>query len=353
MLRPHSRATHPSVVSLLLLVAQAFASHAFKKLSRIDASYVCPLLLGLHTVLIMDDWQRTLSVGLMSRILWEFVAGLVAVTCAFTLARYSKGKKFLSLVVVMLSFKLLLKGDQALHWEYYADCSQGSYAISKGEALVASPPYHSLNEAQVSGLLRDQQVVFVGDSIMRYVYFGVRRSIDNSLGFPLAKYHSDLDYENTTAGTKLYFHWAPYVSNLANITFTKHSYLAANTTLLVGNGPWDALHTRDAEHYGEQLRMLQAELCQLSGRVKSMLWLSFGNIVDEKLLTPEKRTWLNSRRAAQYRRQVLNSGILDCFDATVDMEAVTRSRSEDCLDGIHYSERTYTAAAQLFLNLLR
>ena len=280
------------------------------------------------------------------------VGGVGYIAVDLVLRRCAKVEGYISVAIVLSAFLLLHPQPSTTRWATYVDCSKRNYVVSDGEALLISPPSHFLNESMVRTLLKDRRIVFVGDSIMRFVYFGVRHAIDNSLGFPLAKYHSDLSYKNASSGGNLYFNWAPYIANLSNSTLVQSSFLTSNTILLIGNGPWDALHTRSVEQYTNELRSMRKELCRWHGKVDSMLWLTFGNIVDSKLLTAEKRTWLNSDRAKQYRRAVHQSGVLKCFKAVVDMETITRGRAMDTMDGIHYSERTYTVAAQVFLNVL-
>lgn len=256
---------------------------------------------------------------------------------------------------VMLLIALFVPSSNAISWREFKECGTRDIAVGHMHVLHGPDSLRRFNDPILVGtMLSNHNITFIGDSIVRYLYYGLRHALDPSLPFSGAKYHSNLFYTNSTHKITLKFLWAPYVTNLS--TILKHRLTQRNRSpkevLIIGNGPWDALHSHDLKGYVSELNEEKERMCLISEGSAKSIWISFGHIVNSKLQSKEKKVYLNERVSGMYRKQVESSMFLHCFDDVVDMNELTKQREESSFDGIHYSWKVYSAAVQVLLNLL-
>jgi hypothetical protein len=214
-------------------------------------------------------------------------------------------------------------------------------------------------------------VAIVGDSLGRKYYFGLLAA----LGHPsplvhdtAAAKHEDLRFEleGAGAGTSVAFYWRPYAkevqAQLAQWAATPGGGVQPDA-LLLSFGLWDTLHeTASAEVDGALKGIAEAvgrasvsspasaaAAAAAAGRGFTA-WLVPTAIVDDKLLTEEKRAHMTEKHVAAARAQARASPLVGAVDVVLDGAKVTQGLAARSEDGVHYDDGVYAALVQMGSN---
>jgi hypothetical protein len=200
------------------------------------------------------------------------------------------------------------------------------------------------------------QFIFVGDSVIRWLYYSlINRMRDSQYGFPPAKYHANLHYDELTS-----FIWAPFASDL--LEYVRYNMSATTTTTtkpeqiiyIFGNGPWDMLHRRNPSIYIQEINEISHELLTKNlNRVNTKcIWIEFAKLDPSKMLSLQqsnKQLHLTEDKAKPFRSigtvrfNELGCLILPLHTMTLDRES---------RDGVHYSAIEYEAAIGVMERML-
>ncbi|CAM9317992.1 unnamed protein product [Scytosiphon promiscuus] len=219
---------------------------------------------------------------------------------------------------------------------------------------------HYMPPNEVSSVLKGRNVVVVGDSVNRFVYWALVRSMGEAT--PMAhnttiEKHSDFSWiASDGSGTQISFLWAPLVEDLnARVSETFDQKEA--DVVLIGGGLWDALNGEgDLQGYESGISSLHdkvvAEGSSDSDVVPAVLWVSMTTIINDRLTDERKKLWLTEPKLAAYRDIVLSSGIYHDVEGVIDGVKLTSGQQRESYDGVHYSDLTYDAFAQVAVNII-
>ncbi|CAN0169434.1 unnamed protein product [Ascophyllum nodosum] len=216
---------------------------------------------------------------------------------------------------------------------------------------------HYMPPSEVKEVLKaGRHIIVVGDSIERFVYYALIRSLaeptPNAHNTSVEK-HADFSWEASDgSGTRFEFLWAPLAHDLTNRVSTVYDGELPDV-LMMGGGLWDALYSRDVEEYMEATSSLQDVVNGDHGVDQpAKMWVTMTNVVTDRLATEEKKTWLTEQNLAAYRGVLESSGLLQDVDGVIDGIKLTTGQRRESYDGVHYSDLTYDAFAQVAVNLV-
>ena len=237
---------------------------------------------------------------------------------------------------------------------------------------------HSYQQNDASACLASRQVVFVGDSVTRLLYFQFGQILDKTLpkGPPdNEEKHSDHSLRSK-AGTRLDFHWDPYLNNSSTRDLINAHHATTNTSdgkessrpalLVLGSGLW---YLRYPESGGLTTweANIEATLNAIS-RTQSkpadeIVFLPVEEVVPAKL-SPDRATSMRSsdidamNSDLYHRIHPPNSGpssfitqhttSLPVSLPVVFNKMLDASQTED---GLHFSATLVRAQANILLNL--
>ncbi|KAJ7125661.1 O-acetyltransferase [Mycena crocata] len=146
----------------------------------------------------------------------------------------------LSVVVAVIRYELFDRSDP-IHCN--ALLHRGSWL---DPSLFQWQPHgcmlHNYTPKDGSACLASRDLVFIGDSVTRSLFFQFGRLLDPTLpGAPMGDNKKHQDYSlNTTSGTRLLFYWDPFLNGShINNFFNPHSHETPQPALLVfGAGLW-------------------------------------------------------------------------------------------------------------------
>ncbi|KAK9808799.1 hypothetical protein WJX72_003900 [[Myrmecia] bisecta] len=174
---------------------------------------------------------------------------------------------------------------------------------------------HRLAAQEVQSLLQDKWLVVAGDSITRFFFASLLRL----LGSTEQVVFGHRDFEYTLGGNiRATFAWAPYAANISGLLSTWSSGNTAPDLLVASAGLWHMLHIR--------------------------------------LKTADKQQHLTQDSVDGYNSAIINSQILlpDGPFFLLDMHRLSQGCGAQCThDGLHYSNATYDAALQIWVNNVR
>jgi hypothetical protein len=219
--------------------------------------------------------------------------------------------------------------------------------------------FHQVLPDEFYRLLADRDVVFMGDSIERYLYHSAVRAVGGHSEFTTEK-HQDLTWTSTESGMpalEFQFRWLPLARNIkdALVNVAKAPPSKA-VVLLLGNGLWDALHIHDFEGYATDSHDVRSALEEVQHALPAsslIFWVKTTTIVEGKLTDEEKRTWLTNVQVDGHSEVQMDAGILDFVDGVIDGSALTASLdSSYSIDGVHYIDAVYDTMTQMWGNIL-
>lgn len=107
---------------------------------------------------------------------------------------------------------------------------------------------HKYTEAEAASCLHSKDIIFVGDSIVRKLFFEFARSLDHSLPeLTLNGNQKHADYEfRTRYGTSLKFAWDPYLNTTFTARILSGGERVSPAMLVLGSGLWYLRYANDS-----------------------------------------------------------------------------------------------------------
>lgn len=221
------------------------------------------------------------------------------------------------------------------------------------------------NEARLKKALSYRQIVFVGDSMTRYVYHASMRAmgIANSGEYDATgPKHADISHI-LWGNTPIDFRWAPLATDQLSTLkeINKQATGSAGNKhpdlIVLGGGAWDRLHVyasdEDRQSHAATLKELAHEMQKAQDAYGSaVVWFIPTTINSQALNTEEKRDHMREEDMEAMRAVYSNNGILSSSSFVIDGPAFTSSRVSESYDGVHYPIDVYSAGAQILFNAL-
>lgn len=162
---------------------------------------------------------------------------------------------------------------------------------------------HSYNEKTSKTCLNDRSLYFIGDSVVRQLYYSTAKILDSSVQIPdyysneAAKgeeKHQDVDI--LAGGASLKFIWDPYLNSSKTLDILDRRGLAAGGNIpalvVLGTGLWQ-LRYLETDHTGQGMEAWTASI----DRVFSATQPQHSQIADEVVLIPVQPTILEKLSA--------------------------------------------------------
>eukprot|EP01041_Mallomonas_annulata_P011513 gene11513-24078_t len=255
-----------------------------------------------------------------------------------------------------------IKGSQSA-----AYCGTQKWVWNQADPF--SCPLTGFSSSKLQSIFKGRNIVFMGDSIVRYTYHAFNELIDPDHYVKETNTtvkHMDMNYRVKASNTSVTFVWSaltkdvishldtstPTTSNSTTATETSTSTTSGISSstdyLILGASLWDALHERDLNQYAKNLDTLST-LIPISSKTKTA-WLQPTTLIDSRLNTADKKTHMTEMIIDKYRQTVLESSLPKRINVLIDTRNVSLSREESTVDGIHYSEDIYAVIAQMIAN---
>jgi len=211
---------------------------------------------------------------------------------------------------------------------------------------------------------KHRRIVFVGDSVMRNLFFSLCRQLgDSGAGAYNTTIQKWSDFSRTygkAGDVMLDFKWAPYsddlVGALQNITAISSKAEQWPDLVVAGGGPWDRLHRytdeSEREKRKQELVQLAKALQALGSKSVPLVWTVPTTINSWALMTEEKRLNIPEEEMVAVRELYKEQGILESVDFVLDGPSFTVDRVAESHDGVHYPLDVYDAGAQILCNAM-
>ena len=215
--------------------------------------------------------------------------------------------------------------------------------------------------ATIKNQLSHRKVVFVGDSMVRSVYFALLRALGVKKEFYDATIprHSDLSHHIKSDNILVEFKWAPLAADQAQL-FSEYISLEDKSSVrpdvvIAGGGAWDRLHALTTDN---DLTALKASLDDLAKKMIScrdtknipVAWIVPTVINTNALNDDKKREYMKEEDMQEMRLLHASHGILSSSSFVLDGPSFTQQRVEESYDGVHYPPEVYNAGAQILAN---
>eukprot|EP00051_Salpingoeca_urceolata_P016158 m.213282 g.213282 ORF g.213282 m.213282 type:complete len:939 (-) comp18603_c2_seq1:36-2852(-) len=216
--------------------------------------------------------------------------------------------------------------------------------------------FHVVTKPEVEKMLNGQPILFAGDSVARFIYHSTRHILgadDNLARDPSQPGHQDASWVSDS-GVAVDFLWAPTAKELTAKLARQFDKRPA--ALVTHIGLWDALHGRDLNAFKNSLKELQ-ERWQERNNGKAdpaipVFWVLPTTVVDQRLMTPEKREFMTEEIVQGYREAV-RSQMAPWTTGVVEGGLLTQDRQVESYDGVHFLDTTYDVLAQVVFNQLQ
>jgi hypothetical protein len=212
--------------------------------------------------------------------------------------------------------------------------------------------FHEPTEAQTK--LRRKNVVFMGDTVTRSVYFAFCRALgDSTAGFYNAELPLHSEITKTYGDTNISFQWAPLTSDIAD----KLKVVKPETDLVIaGSGALDKLHLwatdADKSSYEITVKQLAKDLEYLKEKSAHVVWITPSAVNTKALPSEEKRTQMSETNVQEIRKMHEELGINKAAAFVLDTFTLTKEQVHKSYDGVHYPPQFYDAGAQILVNAL-
>ncbi|KAL3149930.1 hypothetical protein ABBQ38_013293 [Trebouxia sp. C0009 RCD-2024] len=215
-----------------------------------------------------------------------------------------------------------------------------------------------ISSAQAQFLLQHKWIVMAGDSITRFMFAALLRLLAQDDEQKIVFGHQDFQY-TLPGNVRASFIWAPYTVNVTSHIQKWASGDQYPDMIVVSTGLWHMLHIGSPEGFQSavtQLKQQSESLVNKPGADVRMHFLSITEVYPAKLRSEEKRQALTLQRVDEYNQCIQDSHTLLPAGpfSLIDMHHLTQGCGLDCThDGLHYSNTTYDAALQIWINSLQ
>jgi len=221
------------------------------------------------------------------------------------------------------------------------------------------------SEEKLKKSLNRREVVFIGDSMTRYVYHASMRTLgikESGAYDATGPKHADISNKLWDT-TNVNFKWAPLAVDQLNVLkeinqrVTKGTGMQPPDLIVLGGGAWDRLHVyatdEDRQSHATTLKDLGEEMRKAQEEYgAAVVWFIPTTINSQALNTEEKRDHMREEDMEAMRAVYARNGILSSSSFVIDGPAFTSSRVAESYDGVHYPIQVYEAGAQILFNAL-
>lgn len=221
--------------------------------------------------------------------------------------------------------------------------------------------------ARARSIFKNKKVSFMGDSVMRNVYYQFVNLVDPefSQNQTTSTKHSDIMIRPSfLKNASFEFHWAPLVDDIT-LTLVRKGIAEDSDMIVLGAAAWHALNERNISLYSSSLKSLEGVIARTRERAgprngsdvnelvlpassATFIWLQPTTVIDAKLTTSDKLSNMPEATIAQYREVFSNSSLAHAVHSVVDPRSACTGR--EATDGIHYTQEVYKVIAQMALN---
>ena len=222
------------------------------------------------------------------------------------------------------------------------------------------------DETKLKKALSQREVVYIGDSMTRYIYHASVRAMgisESGAYDATGPKHSDISntlWDNTPVN----FKWAPLAVDQLGALKEINRQASENAPgfktpdlIVLGGGAWDRLHVyatdEDRQSHATTLKDLGVEMRKAQKEYNAaVVWFIPTTINSQALNTEEKRDHMREEDMEAMRAVYARNGILSSSSFVIDGPAFTSSRVKESFDGVHYPIQVYSAGAQILFNAL-
>jgi len=230
-----------------------------------------------------------------------------------------------------------------------AFCQTTSWQWTTNSAL-SNCPIGTIATNKLRTIFHNKKIVFIGDSQIRNIYHQFIHNLDSTYktNYSPEFKHKDINYIASYDTTViLNFIWAPFLSNVTDtikiLSNNKYDLIVA------GAACWDALIEHNLPTYNDILKTnLYPVMESLNKSITTSIWIQPTTIMDNRLMTTEKRQYMSEDIVQKYRTSFVTSNVAKLFTTVIDTTAATTS--QESLDGVHYSEVVYDVITQMVAN---
>ncbi len=213
-------------------------------------------------------------------------------------------------------------------------------------------PFTKYSADKVGSLYKNKNILFIGDSIVRnsyhqYNYLISQNSYDREV-YANVDRHVNLYHHDAMNNINVTFYWAPMMKNITDTLLASDESGKKYHMIVAGCAPWDALYNRNVQAYKNELNRLGGSSSGNNETIK--IWLQTTAIIDGRLNTNDKHTYMTEDIIKQYRSAFIESKAVDYFQVDIDPQAVTQYRESGSVDGVHYGDEVYSVIAQMVVN---
>jgi hypothetical protein len=231
-----------------------------------------------------------------------------------------------------------------------AFCQTTSWQWVTNSAL-ANCPIGTITTNVLRLIFHNKKIAFIGDSQIRNIYHQFIHNLDSTYktNYSPDLKHKDINYIVTNDDNKVNvnFIWAPFLNNLTDILKSKSN--EQYDMMVVGAACWDALVERNLPNYNNILTTnLNSVMENLNKSMTTSIWIQPTTIMDNRLMTTEKRMYMSEDIIQKYRTSFITSNVAKLF--TIVIDTTTAASTQESLDGVHYSEVVYDVIAQMVAN---
>jgi hypothetical protein len=214
--------------------------------------------------------------------------------------------------------------------------------------------------------LQGRNVLFVGDSITRFMYHSFCRQTGmasagayNATG----ETGKHTDIVRQIGKSNVDFIWAAYAKDLVDRVkevaalplYPPDASVKKRPDLVVlGGGAWDKLwlYTTDLDKraLGYMLDDLATQIQHLRSIHVPVVWIVPTTVNNDALATEEKKAHIPEEEMELMRDLYQSKGILSSSSFVISGPAFTSSRVAESYDGVHYPHQVYSAGAQILAN---
>lgn len=200
-------------------------------------------------------------------------------------------------------------------------------------------------------IFHNKKIAFIGDSQIRNIYHQFIHNLDSTYktNYSPDLKHKDINYIVTYDDNKVNvnFIWAPFLNNVTDTLKSKSN--EQYDMIVVGAACWDALVERNLPDYDNILTTnLNSVMENLNKSMTTSIWIQPTTIMDNRLMTTEKRKYMSEDIVQKYRTSFISSNVAKLF--TIVIDTTTAASTQESLDGVHYSEVVYDVIAQMVAN---
>ena len=209
--------------------------------------------------------------------------------------------------------------------------------------------------------LSGKKIYIVGDSIGRYVYYALL----SELGDPSDDVHNtnqvkhaDLEHtigKNVHEGglegnIEISFLWKPFIEDVQDLLQKWRDEDFTPDVLYMNAGLWDALNKRNPDSFKNNLQLLSNNYKQEIEKIPMSIWITPTTIVNERLTSDEKKTYMTEEIVKGYRDLELSSKWINSFKYILNGFELTKDIPQTSFDGVHYEDGIYSTIIQLSMN---